>query len=212
MEVVSSLIVMALTADCKLQIANCRLQQQCRGITPIWNLDSAICVLKSPPSSLASGPLARRYGGLTLDEWRERIKDLDPRDPAAGQAVPGLLEIVEDVGAPWFSRRQAALTLARIGARATRAVPALVRLTGERTGDPEQSAQLWAIKALALFGPLAAETTPTLIDVVADGTQPHVARLSALEALGRIGPAHADAVPAIVRTLAEPAPSGSDAD
>jgi HEAT repeat protein len=80
----------------------------------------------------------------------------------------------------------------------------------ERADQSDQAPQLWAIKALALFGPLAADATPALIDVVADGTRPHVARLSALEALGRIGAAHADALPAIVRTLEQPPPAGSD--
>jgi HEAT repeat protein len=126
--------------------------------------------------------------------------------------VSGLLEIMQDAEAPWFSRRQAALTLGRIGAPASRAVPVLVRLLREPAGDPEQAPQLWAIKALALFGPLAADATPALLDVVADRTQPHVARLSALEALGRIGAAHDDALPAIIGMLEQPAPAGSDAE
>ena len=51
----------------------------------------------------------------TLDQWRSRMKELDPNSPASAAAVPGLLEIVSDVDAPWFTRRQAALTLGRMG-------------------------------------------------------------------------------------------------
>ena len=43
------------------------------------------------------------------------MKSLDFQSPEAAVEVPGLIEIVENEAVPWFTRRQAALTLGRIG-------------------------------------------------------------------------------------------------
>lgn len=142
-----------------------------------------------------------RYGGRTLAEWRERVKQLDFSHPDIGEEVPGLLAIVEDQRAPWYSRRQAALTLGRIGAPAAEAVPVMIGLIDEHASDVEQSAQLWAIKSLALFGPVAAEAAPALAQLLVDESQPALPRLAAIEALGRIGPARPEVLPAILNAL-----------
>lgn len=151
-------------------------------------------------------PPARRYDGLTLEQWRIRIKSINLDDPAAGRETPGLLAIVADEDAPWFSRRQAALTLGRIGPPAAAAVPLLRRLALTRREEDarpldEENTPLWAIKALARFGPVAAEAAPDLIDILNDASRPDAVRLVAVEALGRIGLAHPQALLALIETL-----------
>jgi HEAT repeat protein len=112
-----------------------------------------------------------------------------------------LLAIVEDIEAPWFSRRQAAITLGRIGEPAQEAVPVLIRLLDEPMADPEQSTQLWALKTLARFGPLAAECAPKLVAILEDETRDDLPRLACVEALGRIGPQQPEVLPALVRAV-----------
>jgi HEAT repeat protein len=136
-----------------------------------------------------------------LAEWRDRIQRLDYKSADIADEVPGLLAIAQDTQAPWFSRRQAALTLGRIGEPAKDAIPAIVELLREQTADPEQSTQLWAIKALALYGPVASEATPALVALLENSSQPPLPRLASIEALGRIGPARPEVVPAITRAL-----------
>lgn len=147
-----------------------------------------------------------RYDGLTLDEWRRRIPNLDFNSSEIAGAVPGLLAIVRDREAPWFSRRQAATTLGRIGEPARAAIPALIELLDEPAAVPEEAARIWSLKALALFGPLAEEATPRLIEILRDDCATDHARLGALEALGRIGPSRAEVLPAIIATLEGGAP------
>jgi len=148
-----------------------------------------------------SAPPPTLYDGRTLAEWRERIQRLDYKSAGIGGEVPGLLAIAQDTAAPWFSRRQAALTLGRIGQPAQEAIPAIVELLKEQTADPEQSTQLWAIKALALYGPVASDAAPALVALLEDSAQPPLPRLASIEALGRIGPARPEVVPALIRAL-----------
>lgn len=143
---------------------------------------------------------AVRYEGLTLDQWRDRIKLLDPKSPEASLAVTGLLEIVEDSQAPWFTRRQAALTLGRIGEPAVDAVAVLQKLVRGPVSDDTAPA-LWAMKALALFGPVAAPATPTISELaLAPATEPHLQLLS-IEALCRIGLAHPQTLSTVIALL-----------
>jgi HEAT repeat protein len=142
------------------------------------------------------------YAGRTLDQWREIMKDLDPNNPGSAAALPGLLAIVEDRQVPWFTRRQAALTLGRMGElSAEQAVPLLIELL-EEPSSTEEPTRIWAVKALALFRRNARAAAPALVAILRDESAPLADRLVSLEALARIGTAHRDAVPAIIETLA----------
>ncbi len=148
----------------------------------------------------------QQYHGRTLAEWRVLLKEVSYDDPAISELVPGLIAIVKDrEQAPWYSRRQAAVALGRIGEPAVNAVPVLTGLLSEEAADSGESTKLWTIKALSLFGPLAADATPELVRLLQDPSQPPLPRLAAVEALGRIGPAHPDALPAVIEVLENPA-------
>lgn len=141
------------------------------------------------------------YDGLTLSEWRELMKSLDFQSPAAAKAVPGLLMLLQDRDLPWFTRKQAALTLGRIGQPAESAVPVLRSLLISDDPVEREAIAPWAAKALALFGPLAAEATPELELVLTDESRPQIDRLCCVEALGRIGGARAEAVAALINFI-----------
>ncbi|MEZ6147713.1 MAG: HEAT repeat domain-containing protein [Planctomycetaceae bacterium] len=141
------------------------------------------------------------YDGLTLSEWRELMKSLDFQSPAAAKAVPGLLMLLQDCDLPWFTRKQAALTLGRIGQPAESAVTVLRSLLMSDDPVEREAIAPWAAKALALFGPLAAEATPELELVLTDVSRPQIDRLCCVEALGRIGGARAEAVAALINFI-----------
>lgn len=145
------------------------------------------------------------YDGRTLAEWREQIKRLDFADPARGKYVPGLMAIVADPAVPWHSRRQAALTLGRMGEPAEPAVPLLESLLSDEEPDAATCPQTWAAKGLGLFGRLAAPTTDRLIEVLWSNSAGDFARLSVMDALSRIGTAHPRAIPALIELLDRPA-------
>ena len=156
---------------------------------------------KSEPGLGADVPDVRIYDGLTLSQWRERIKNLDPASPDSGQAVTGLLAIVKDSDAPWFSRRQAALTLGRIGPPAENAVPVLTELLKQTHVTDEESPRSWSLRALALFGPVAKPATSALIGILNDADQPIKDRLLSIEALGRLGPEQSNVISALLTAL-----------
>jgi HEAT repeat protein len=158
---------------------------------PAYALDEASA---SEPQS------ARRYDGRTLEEWRQAIKDLSPDNPASRAAVPGLIAILKDQDAPWFTRRQMANTLGRFGKNAPEAVPVLIKILDEPNTD-EHTPRIWASKSLALFGPEAREAAPRLVAILKNAELPIAEREVALEALGQIGGAHPRAIPAVVETL-----------
>ena len=192
---------------CKLLIANCSLPIAATIGLSICNVQFAICNEQSSfPSPLsaqddsAAAP-APLYDGRTLAEWRDRIQNLDFDDPAIGDDVPGLLAIVEDTQAPWFSRRQAAITLGRIGEPAAEAVPVLIRLLDERGETADESTELWALKALARFGPVAESAAPMLVEILNDESEDEFPRIAAIETLGRIGPQRAEVLPALIGVI-----------
>lgn len=137
----------------------------------------------------------------TLDEWREVMKSLDPKSPEAEAEVSGLIELIQDESVPWFTRRQAAFTLGRIGVPAAKAVPILERYATAPIGDGETSTSLWAIKSLALFGPVAAPATSTLARLVGDSKSDPAVRMMSIEALCRIGSADPRALATVVELL-----------
>lgn len=146
----------------------------------------------TPPQSVA---------GRTLDEWRDVIKSLDPKAPEAASEVDGLIAVMSDECVPWFTRRQAALTLGRIGEPAARAIPLLVKYATTPSTDHETSPSLWAIKALALYGRAAAPATPILARVLSDTNQDLALRMMSIEALCRIGTASPLALSTVVQLL-----------
>lgn len=147
----------------------------------------------------------KTYDGKTLSEWRQQIQRLDFTDPSRGKYVPGLMAIVADPEVPWYSRRQAALTLGRMGDAAEPAIPLLESLLSDEEPDGATCPQSWAAKALGLMGSLAAPTTEPLVKVLWSETAGDLARLSAVDALSRIGSAHPQAIPALIELLDRPA-------
>ena len=139
--------------------------------------------------------------GRTLDEWRDVIKSLDPKSPEAAKEVEGLIVVMSDEQVPWFTRRQAALTLGRIGAPAAQAIPLLIQYAATPTTDRETSNALWAIKALALYGQAGASATPTLARIVTDPHADLALRMMSIEALCRIGTANPLALSTVVELL-----------
>lgn len=137
----------------------------------------------------------RLYGGRTLSEWDDRIKAFSYSSREAADAVPALIEIVEDAAVPWESRRQAALTLGRMGRPAVEAVPALIRLAGPSSTE---ETRLWALSALGRFGRLAPEAAPAMISFLNSRGESHLVHMGAAEVLGQIGPAHPAAIPALI--------------
>ncbi len=150
-----------------------------------------LLLLSEPPTT---------YDGMTLEEWRERMKSLELDNPESRSAVPGMMAIVQDETLPWFTRRQAALTLGRLGPIGKDAVPMLTKLL-QKPNDSDESTRIWVGKALALFGPEAATATPTAIEILQSDRSPLGHKQVMIELLGRIGSRHPDAIPTLIRTL-----------
>lgn len=138
----------------------------------------------------------------SLAEWRDVMSRIDLADPASKRFVPDLIALMDDADVPWTTRRQAALTLGRLGPLARDAVPRVAsHLDDVSPDDPETSPQRWALSALALFGREAHAVAPKLVRMLADPSQPLVTRLGCLEALSQIGPAAPQAIPALWKEL-----------
>ena len=140
--------------------------------------------------------------GKTLHEWQTTISKIDLQAPESRRYVPGLMALMDDPQVPWITRRQAALTLGRLGPLARDAIPAVMAHLNEvHLEDPETSPQRWALSALALFGREAPEAAPRLARMLADEKNSIVTRLGCLEALSQIGPASQVAIPALWQEL-----------
>ncbi len=129
-------------------------------------------------------------GGRSLQEWRELMNALDHGDPTRAAYVPGLIEIVQSLDVPWFTRRQAALTLGRWGEPAAAAVPVLIKLLDDPEARSEEGPTFWALKGLSLFGPVAGDAVPTVVKIVLDAMHPVSHRLAGMECLSQIGNAN----------------------
>lgn len=161
---------------------------------------SLVLVLQNPVENTPSQVAVRR----SIAEWTEIISRLEPRDPASREYVPGLIDLMNDPGTPWVVRRQAALTLGRMGPLAREAIPSLVQQLDDAhdpTADPELGTKRWALAALGLFGREARAVAPRLIELLQDEHSSLITRLGCLEALSQIGSAAPDGIAAIWREL-----------
>ena len=155
----------------------------------------------APPSNTSvPDETSRRYDGLTLDQWKERLKTLGPGVPDADEAVPGLRTIAEDRLVEAEFRNQVTMMLGRLGKPGLAALPTLEKLLQEPPADGAVPA-VWSAKAIALLGPPAKDSVPVLIEVLEAPGTPVEAQMACLEALARIGGHHPGAIPAVVRTL-----------
>lgn len=161
--------------------------------------------------AMASEPVEPPIAGRSLADWRELMNRIELRDPDSRQYVPGLIALMDDAAVPWFTRRQAALTLGRLGPLARHAVPHVVRhLADVDLDDPEISPRRWALSALALFGPEAKDAAPALVHLLNDEQSSFVTRLGCLEALSQIGSANSQAIPALLGWLERELMSAED--
>ncbi|MBD3674642.1 MAG: HEAT repeat domain-containing protein [Planctomycetaceae bacterium] len=150
-----------------------------------------------PPESI------KTYHGLTMEEWKQRLKMIGPGVPGIEEFVPGLEELATDREAPPLLRRQATLMLGRLGKASLATLPAIeAMLLEESTESAHPSA--WAAKAIALWGPLAQESTPQVIAVLDEEETPFETRLTCLEALAQIGSRHIRVIPTLIRQLKSP--------
>lgn len=124
------------------------------------------------------------YDGQPLAHWLGIIKQADLRSDAVAQTVPALIEILRDSRLPWHTRREAALTLGRIGERARHAIPGMIELLDELEDARDRE---WLIKALGFFGGSAQEAAPNLSGLALDDDEDPGVRLRAVEALSRLG-------------------------
>lgn len=149
--------------------------------------------------ALAADPL---YDGRSLMEWRDLMNRIELRDPDSRRFVAGLTQIMDDASVSWITRRQAALTLGRLGPLASEAVPHVIAHLEDVAGDdPETTPRRWALSSLALFGRQASAAAPRLRQLLNDDESSAITRLGCLEALSQIGSAAPSAIPAIIQTL-----------
>ena len=145
--------------------------------------------------ALAFGAGEERYDGRTLAEWRVAIKRLAPKSNEAAAAVPGLIAIVKDADLPQVPRQQAAMMLGRIGEPAAKALPIIAQYVDLKPANDDRG---WALKAISLFGEVAADETPNLIRVSIARQVPLRDRIAAVDALAQIGAAHPRVIPTLI--------------
>ncbi|MCA8997636.1 MAG: HEAT repeat domain-containing protein [Planctomycetaceae bacterium] len=159
-----------------------------------------LAVMATPAFGIQSPDPPKTYGDFTLAEWRERIKSIPLPVLGNPQDVHALLEIVSDQDAPWPDRRQAALTLGRIGEPARQAIPVLVDLLrSERSQD--ETTLLWILKSLTYFQTLAEPAFPDVAKIVSDADRPHLIRVAAMETLAEIGANHSETLPTLIGVI-----------
>jgi HEAT repeat protein len=150
-------------------------------------------------SSVASAE-AELYGGLTLEQWQERLSEINPADPRSAAYVPAMIEVIGDEGIPSDVRRPFAVMLGRMGPFAREAVPLLAGQI-ERRHEVDEPTYAWAARALALMGTHARAAAPVLVELLFDEEIPDGDRTLSVEALARIGPTHPAVMPALIRLL-----------
>ncbi len=166
--------------------------------TGVFCMALTVWGLNIPPAGRIVAAPPRLYDGRTLDEWRTSIQQIDFKSSERAAFVTGLRAIMNDPDAPWFTRRQAALTLGRIGEPAAPAIADLIRLLKAPVEPVETTPPLWALKSLALFGPLAVDAAPPAIAILTNPRQPMLLRLTATETLARIGVASGAGIESLI--------------
>ena len=194
---------------CRVEFAGTEVREMlvCRAVARVA---FAACVATLLAGSLPSLARAdeKRYDGLTLSEWQQRLGHLNPQDPGSESVVQGLIEIINDEALPAPVRRPFAVTLGRIGPRAVQAIPALIDKV-ERRHETGDDSYVWAARALGLYGLHARAAVPALVDLLFDESVPRSYRQLPLEALAQIGTSHPGVLPAIIRLLQYQPPTSS---
>ena len=173
-----------------------------------WLLVVGMLIEASAVLMAGQSPGEKRYGGVLLSEWQQRLGDLDPKSPQAESVVDPLIDIVNDVDLPSTTRRMFAVTLGRIGPRATQAIPVMVDKV-QRRHDLHDESYVWAARALGLYGIHAKPAVPVLIDLLFDESIPQGFRQLSLETLAQVGTAHPAVMPALIRLLEYQPPAAS---
>ncbi len=150
--------------------------------------------------AVTSDGAEKLYGGMTLEQWHDRLGYLDPADPHNASAVPALIEIIQDSGLSADERRPFAMTLGRMGSLSSAAIPVFIAQI-ERRQELGKPTYAWAARALGLYGVHAKDAAPALVDLLFDEDIPRAYRTLPIEALARIGTAHPDVLPALIRLL-----------
>ncbi|MEZ6115637.1 MAG: HEAT repeat domain-containing protein [Pirellulaceae bacterium] len=181
-------------------------------------LSCAVCVLLVQPADtcttlaadesvqVAGEPLQPEFEGRSVAQWHQMIARIDPKAEQAPATLQMLQRIMLADSLPQVVRRDAALTLGRIGLPAKDAVPLLAKLL--ESSDLET--KIWAARSLALYRKVAAPASPQLVQMLMDADIDQLYRQIPLEALGMIGATHPDVIPALASLLRELAAHGDD--
>lgn len=178
---------------------------------PARSILALVLLLLAADSALAAEKV---FDGQPLSVWQDRIKALHPQSQQALAAVPTLAAIALDADVPWFTRKQAALTLGRIGRGqpgSAECLKPLVELLAQAEGGAE-APRCWGAKGLALMGPRAAAAGTALVKILRDEKQPLLHREAMLEPLAMIGSNHPEVLPAFVEILQAPPAAGDAAE
>jgi HEAT repeat protein len=126
------------------------------------------------------------------------LRALSEYGEQAEEAIPALIELLNNQELETELRWNAARTLGKIRSAAVVAVPALV----ENLSDEAATVREHSAEALGDIGPAAKESVPALIAVLADPATR--VRRDAARSLGQIGPSAVDAVPHLVKLIDDP--------
>ena len=159
------------------------------------------CPTVQPPAGTQKIQVETR----SLSEWTDLMKRIEPRSDVAPEIVEGLRALLNDAQQSDVIRRQAAVTLGRIGKSARSAVPDLERILNSSDSEETRS---WCLKGLSLFGSEAASATDAVIAVLQNSESSFVERAGAIDVLSQIGSANSGAIPALMALLPDRSRSG----
>ncbi len=67
----------------------------CRVVARVASVAGVAMLVAAALAPVASGD-EKRYDGLTLNQWQQRLGSLNPQDPGSESVVQGLIEIIND--------------------------------------------------------------------------------------------------------------------